>query len=161
MNTTPIIEIAKWFADAFRSRFGCVIDEMKLHKLVYLAQRESLIRSSLPLFSGNFVAWKYGPVSLDIRTNYQALVSDSCVQSTFAINTNQLNVLGYVLTTYGGKSSWSLSRLTHGEQAWLNARGNLNEWDAGYNDISLDDMKADAQRARNRRAALSMLGGRS
>ncbi len=43
---------------------------MKLHKLLYFAQRESLAITNEPLFEENFEGWKYGSVSREVRTHY-------------------------------------------------------------------------------------------
>lgn len=52
-------------------QYGQQIDEMKLHKLMYFAQRESLIQTGAPLFNATFYGWKYGPVLKEIRSAYK------------------------------------------------------------------------------------------
>lgn len=59
--------ICKRYVDEFHSR----IDEMKLHKLLYFAQRESLIQNKEPLFDAVFYEWKYGPILKEIRSAYR------------------------------------------------------------------------------------------
>lgn len=49
---------------------GSVIDEMKLHKLLYLTQRESLAITGQPLFEEEFEGWKYAPVCREVRSCY-------------------------------------------------------------------------------------------
>ena len=44
------VGIAGVFSFRFREKTGTEIDEMKLHKMLYLAQRESLIRTGKPIF---------------------------------------------------------------------------------------------------------------
>lgn len=56
------------------------------------------------------------------------------------------------------KSSWSLSRLTHGEESWKNSRINVQESENSDNKILLDDIKKDAERIRTRRKQLAELG---
>ena len=65
-----IIDVAQYIYEEYKRQSGEVIDEMKLHKLLYLAQRESLAITNEPLFSEVFEGWKYGPVSKEVRTLY-------------------------------------------------------------------------------------------
>ena len=54
-----VIEAASYISDRYLKQFGKRIDEMKLHKLLYFSQRESLIQLRQPLFDTAFSAWKY------------------------------------------------------------------------------------------------------
>ena len=47
-----MLTVAAYICDRYEKDFGEKIDEMKLQKLMYFAQRESLIRSGKPLFRG-------------------------------------------------------------------------------------------------------------
>ena len=66
-----VVKIASYICLRYRRRFGRKIDEMKLHKLLYFTQRESIIRTGEPLFGDCFEAWKYGPVLVAIRQRYK------------------------------------------------------------------------------------------
>ena len=44
-----VMNVAAWACRRYRKDFGQDIDEMKLHKLLYFAQRESLVRGSDPI----------------------------------------------------------------------------------------------------------------
>ncbi len=70
MCVERIIDVAQYIYDEYKRQSGEVIDEMKLHKLLYFAQRESLAITNEPLFEENFEGWKYGPVSREVRTHY-------------------------------------------------------------------------------------------
>ena len=65
-----IIDVAQYIYDEYKRQSGEVIDEMKLHKLLYFAQRESLAITNEPLFEEEFEGWKYGPVSREVRTHF-------------------------------------------------------------------------------------------
>ena len=65
-----IIDVAQYICEEYRRQSSEAIDEMKLHKLLYFAQRESLAISNEPLFEESFEGWKYGPVSTEIRSYY-------------------------------------------------------------------------------------------
>ena len=57
-----VVKIASYICLRYWHQFGKRIDEMKLHKLLYFTQRESIIQTGTPLFEDCFEAWKYGPV---------------------------------------------------------------------------------------------------
>jgi hypothetical protein len=63
-----------------------------------------------------------------------------------------------VFSEYADKDSWSLSRLTHGEYSWKNSRIGIDDGANSDNPMSLDDIKIDADRIRNRREKLVQLG---
>ena len=92
------------------------LDEMKLHKLLYFAQREALIQTGKPLFKANFVGWKFGPVMLKIRKAYKnEQLDDADYQKT---GIPYQSIMDRVFNDYAQKDSWSLSRLSHGEFSW-------------------------------------------
>ena len=65
-----VMNVAAWACHRYRKDFGQDIDEMKLHKLLYFAQRESLVRGSDPMFGATFYGWKYGPVLPEVREEW-------------------------------------------------------------------------------------------
>lgn len=66
-----VVKVASYISRRYEQTFGIRIDEMKLHKLLYFVQRETLIQTDEPLFSTPFQAWKYGPVLVQIRSLYK------------------------------------------------------------------------------------------
>lgn len=151
-----VIDAASYIFNRYRNENGCVIDEMKLHKLMYFAQRESLIQTGEPLFEATFYGWKYGPILKEIRVAYK---NGSLVPVTAQAILSELErVVNPVFEAYAEKDSWSLSRLTHGEISWKNSRRGISEEENSDNPISLDDIKIDAERVRSRRELLSQLG---
>ncbi|VEI13109.1 Uncharacterized phage-associated protein [Trueperella bialowiezensis] len=50
-----------------------VMSTMKLQKLVFYAQAESLATTGQPLFSEDFQAWRGGPVSLALYRQHRGL----------------------------------------------------------------------------------------
>lgn len=137
-------KIASYFCLRYFQSFGIKIDEMKLHKLLYLAQRECLVQYDKPLFGNVFEAWKYGPVAPEIRYRYREnLLTETISEAELAPFRKAIDD---VFEHYASKNSWSLSSITHGEYAWQNAyakfQGHL---------ISTDDIRKDASRIRLRR----------
>lgn len=151
-----VLNVAAHIAKDYFSEYGQQIDEMKLHKLMYFAQRESLIQTGEPLFNATFYGWKYGPVLKEIRSAYKDGTFTSIKLKKFI--TDCTLILKKVMEEYAGKDSWSLSRLTHGEMSWKNSRIGIPEDENSDNPMSLDDIRADAERIKTRRKMLNGLG---
>lgn len=151
-----LLDVASYVYNRYRKEFREEIDEMKLHKLLYFAQRESLIQTGKPLFTEDFYGWKYGPILKEVRAIYRNRQFESEIQA--AIIERITPVMDKVFAEYASKSSWSLSRLTHGEESWKNSRINVQESENSDNKILLDDIKKDAERIRTRRKQLAELG---
>ena len=66
-----VVKIASYICMRYQQQYSKEIDEMKLHKLLYFTQRESIIQTGEPLFKDCFEAWKYGPVMVSIRQKYR------------------------------------------------------------------------------------------
>ena len=144
-----IEKIAGHIYKLYEERFHQKIDEMKLHKLLYFLQREHYVVNRTPLFSEKFNAYQFGPVSLKVRDSYKSgnIAKDNLSEEMIY----QLHdLIEQVFTKYAGKSSWTLSSITHGEQSWIRAikRSKIN----GEPSIMLDeDIKEDAIRIKLRR----------
>lgn len=151
-----LMNIASYICSRYESEYGTKIDEMKLHKLLYFAQRESLIQNREPLFDAVFWGWKYGPVIKEIRSAYR----DDTFYSTIPQDVIERTacIMNKVFEGYAWKDSWSLSRLTHGEYAWKHSREGISENDNSDNPMCLEDMRKDADRIRERREMRARLG---
>ena len=150
------VDIAAYISFRYKNEYGANIDEMKLHKLLYFSQRESLIQLGEPLFSEEFRAWKYGPVLVRVREiiRYCSLVPQTV---DYNLPEKYQPILDKVFSQYAGKDSWSLSRLSHGEYSWQNARKGLGPIYNCANAITLEDLKVDADRIKLRRYFVSKL----
>lgn len=151
-----IMNVAIYIASKYLEIYGEPIDEMKLHKLMYFAQRESFIQTKRPLFEATFYGWKYGPVLKEIRSAYR----DGMFAS---IKPNQLkkehsSIFNRIFEDYARKDSWSLSRLTHGELSWKNSRIGISEDANSDNPMNTQDIGVDAERVKGRREMLKKLG---
>lgn len=148
--------IASYICSRYQAEQGERIDEMKLHKLLYFAQRESLIRTDEPLFQGDFYGWRFGPVLPEIRSFYK--------EDTFRRDVSDADlgddkaILDYVFKNYAEKDSWSLSRLTHGEICWKRSRKGVAPSESSNNLIPLADIRLDAKRMKDRRTMLDLYG---
>lgn len=138
------LNVAKYLYDTFLERFKQPMDEMKMHKLMYFVQRESLMFNKRVLFDESFLGWKYGPVLLSVRSEYLKDSRFSSVNGSVSNETKQL--VNNVLDRYGAVSSWKLSSLSHNEFSWKCARKGLSASDNGNVKLAVNAMKVDAAR---------------
>lgn len=151
-----LMNVASYICTRYYEEYGSRIDEMKLHKLLYFAQRESLIQKGEPLFDAVFYGWKYGPIIKEIRLAYKDYMLFSKVPQHVVSSIK--SVMDKIFAEYAGKDSWSLSRLTHGEFSWKNSRQGIPDGENSDNPMKLDDIRVDADRIRERREMLLKLG---
>lgn len=148
-------EVASYISTRYQKEYGKCIDEMKLHKLLYFAQRESLVQLDIPLFSEKFEAWKYGPVLVPVRLLYKDGLLDAPLPEDTVRKYS--DVFDKVFSQYAVKDSWSLSALTHGEYSWKHAREGVPDGENCRNEMDIDDIRIDAQRIKMRRFMLSII----
>lgn len=134
--------VAKALYDMYYAEKGVYMDEMKMHKLMYFSQRESLMYSNEPLFDAPFYGWKYGPVLTEVRSEFRMSKPFSNVEGKVSEQT--LDLLKSVLKRYGSLSSWKLSSLSHGEFSWKKSRVGLESGEDGNVELSLEAMRVDA-----------------
>lgn len=141
-----IIDVAQFIYDEYKRQSGEVIDEMKLHKLLYFAQRESLAITDEPLFEEQFEGWKYGPVSREVRTHYT--VDGMYYKDKRTLSAGSAYIVKNVILQYGALESWKLSQISHNEISWQNSRKGLAEGENGDALLTLDDIRKDAEKVR-------------
>ena len=135
-------QIASYICRRYMEENHVRIDEMKLHKLMYFAQRESFVQTDMPLFKEQFEAWKYGPVLREIRAHYK-------MYDFIDYNNEDLApIMDKVFYEYSHTMSWSLSMISHGEEAWKKARRGIPDGENGSQKIRTEDIRIDAQRVR-------------
>lgn len=140
-----IINVAQFIFDEYKNMSGNTIDEMKLHKLLYLSQRECLALLGQPLFAEPFEGWKYGPVSRAVRNEFTV---DGMASPTSPISMEASYIVKNVLSQYGVYESWELSRLTHKEKSWLKSRVGISAGINGNRTIPIEDIREDAKKIR-------------
>ena len=145
---TNALTVARYIGHRYRLEKQADIDEMKMHKLLYLVQRESLVRNDEPLFSDEIYAYQYGPVIKSVRVAFRD--GSISTATSDAIPDDAKRVVDDVFDTYSDKNSWSLSRLTHAEFSWCHARQSPNSG-GGERLMPVGDIRQDAMRIRTRR----------
>lgn len=141
--------VAKLFNDLSRAENGTDMDQMRMHKMMYLAQRESLMYDKKPLFDAEFQGWKFGPVLLEVRSEYVTGNMFCLVDETVSERTKML--VKSVYERYKSMSSWKLSSLSHSEVSWKCSREGLDANDNGTATLKLADMRVDGARELLRR----------
>lgn len=140
-----IINVAQYVFSEYKKITGEVIDEMKLHKLLYFAQRESLAITNEPLFEGEFEGWKYGPVCKEIRNS---ITRDGIIDFDSDVSDECKYIINNIILEYGSLASWKLSELSHKEISWKNARIGLADGENGSTKLKLEDIREDAKKVR-------------
>lgn len=116
----------------------------KLQKLVFYFQAWGNALLHYPIINDTkFEAWPHGPVSHELYVEYKDYGwTDIEQKSEPAIQDEKiLDLLESVWLTYGDKSANELEALTHQEEPWRQARGNLGPWEHSNKVITDDSMK--------------------
>lgn len=138
-----VMKIASYICQRYECQFGARIEEMKLHILLYFAQRECMVQTENPLFDAVFYAQSFGPFLPKVHTCYSLnMLSEKLPESAAR---EYESVFDEVFASLARKSSRSLSNLVHGESSWKKAFAQ-----GGNTPISLDDIRNDANRFRAR-----------
>ena len=122
--------------------------ELKLQKLMYLAQRESLALTGKPLFDEPFEGWQYGPVLPQLRFYFEDDYEPFSPENDNQLTEQEQYIIDNVICQYGKYEPWALADLTHKEKSWLKSRAGLSDGQHGYSPITADDILEDAKDVR-------------
>ena len=135
------LDIANWFLSKES------MSPKKIQKLVYYAyswyltlMNDSEEELTNKLFTEDIKAWVHGPVVYSIYREFKDYGYNEISQKTVdeSIYTDDmLDVLNQVWDVYGGYSANELESITHQEDPWIKARGELSPLQNGYE--NLDD----------------------
>ena len=120
--------------------------ELKLQKLLYFAQRESLALTGKPLFDNFFEGWEHGPVLTDIRYFFEEDYSDG--YDSDSLNDTDKFIIDSVIHKYAKYDAWYLRNLSHEEYSWTKSREGLHPRSPGNKTIRISDIRKDAQNVR-------------
>lgn len=144
-----MLSVAKMFNNLYKAEYGTDMDQMRMHKMMYLVQRESLMYYKVPLFNDSFEGWMYGPVLVEVRNAYGTETMFQDAPDT--LSTEAQKLVKSVYRRYNKLSSWQLSTLSHGEVSWKHSREGLDANARGSVPLKLADMRLDAARELLRR----------
>ncbi len=143
------LAVAKYLNELNLEKHSNAMDQMKMHKMMYFSQRESLMNDENPLFNGEFEAWVYGPVLTEVRDEY--LTGNMFAGEYGELTNAQKELVKSVFERYDSFSPWELSTLSHSEYSWKQAREGLESNERGCGKLSLSAMNVDAKRELLRR----------
>ena len=117
------------------------IPAVKLHKLLYYSLAWSLVWDEQPMFPEQIQAWKNGPVVSALygwhRLHFKVTPKQfASVGSADSLTPRQKGTVDAVLKFYGDKDAQWLSDLTHTEDPWRLARGDVADTEASNNEIT-------------------------
>lgn len=150
-----LMDVASYVYNRYFEEYGKKIDEIKMHKLLYFAQRESFAISNEPLFYECFYGWKYGPILKEIRNAYK---NDSFYKTDVNLSKRLATIMDKIFKNYSNKESLSLSRITHGEISWIKSRIGVSKYADSDNRINNEDIREDAIRYKKRENMLKNFG---
>ncbi|MCL1819955.1 MAG: DUF4065 domain-containing protein [Oscillospiraceae bacterium] len=140
-----VYDVAQYIFNEYKHISGQIIDEMKLQKLLYYSQRESFAILGKPMFDAEFEGWRYGPVCRAINSVYtKEGLSIECSDIAF----DNAYIVRNVISEYGVIESWELSKMSHREISWKNARCGLRDDENGTTILELSDIKKDSAKIR-------------
>ena len=118
--------VARWFVNHADRDAGEAITQLKLQKLVYYADAWFLANFDKPLIQDNFEAWAHGPVVRSLYAKYrkngwEALAPEAGPR----VPQDVASYLEAVFDEYGQYGAKKLEEITHSEEPWLDARGDL------------------------------------
>jgi uncharacterized phage-associated protein len=112
---------------AFILREKGPMSAMRLQKLCYYAQAWSLVWDDKVLFPDEIQAWANGPVIRNLYTKHagEFMVEEIEGGDPDALDAEQEETVRMVLDHYWKFTPYQLSELTHREDPWRGARGDL------------------------------------
>ena len=142
MAETSINLVANYLLIKFRESGDCLTN-LKLQKLVYYSQAWYLALYDKPLFDNKFEAWVHGPVNRGLYDRFKDYKWNTITED---IQNPELleqvkNHLEEIIKAFGDETAYSLERMVHHEEPWMEARGGLSEDALCSNIISEDTMK--------------------
>lgn len=131
-------DVARWFLSKNS------MTHKKLQKLCYYAQAwYCALYDGSPLFEDEIQAWIHGPVIPTLYPVYADYKWNDIPQADFdesVFDQKVLDILNSVHFTYNKFNGDQLEMLSHSEDPWIKARGDLEEWEVCTNPIKIEDM---------------------
>ncbi|MDP3958395.1 MAG: DUF4065 domain-containing protein [bacterium] len=99
------------------------ITNLKLQKILYLAQAYYLSKLGKPLFNDQILAWEYGPVVPNVYHEFKSYKSDPIINENdeSSISEKDKENLKKIWDAFGGYSASRLVDITHAHAPWKEA----------------------------------------
>lgn len=116
---------------------------MKLQKIIYYSQAQSLVHYNRILFKEKIQAWAAGPVVSELFEKHKGLKHLNNIELGNAENltAEQKACVRWAVEKYGTMDGDTLSHLTHIEQPWLKARKGVPEGKNSSNPIKAESIR--------------------
>ena len=117
----------------------------KLQKLCYYCQAWHYTWTEHPLFEQKFEAWRNGPVCRELFNMHQGkfmIGADDIIGYPERITDDERESIDAVLDEYGNAEPYDLRAMTHREDPWRIARGDLDEDASCDREITMESMGA-------------------
>ena len=137
-----VFDVARYFLNKDIPNSERAITHLKLQKLAYYAQAWHLALLGDTLFDETIEAWVHGPVCPMLYYKYREYGFNEIPhnEETVYIPEKSRKVIDAVWEVYGGFDGRYLEHLTHKEEPWKFARGDLDDFDQSNNIIHTDSM---------------------
>lgn len=114
------------------------ISTIMLQKLIYYCNAWSLGWFHTPLFQQEFEAWVNGPVIRELFNMHKGryVVAEKDITSSHSLSDSEKKLIDNVLVVYADEDPKWLVNLTHSEEPWKMARGDIAE--SAYSDNIID-----------------------
>lgn len=113
--------------------------EMKMHKLLYFAQKQHYLNFGEWLFADEFEGWVHGPVNREVRNHFEFLP----VVQTEDLALEEEYTIREVLHDYGKYSAFHLRELSHQDEAYKISRRGLSPKERGEEVIAKENIILD------------------
>jgi uncharacterized phage-associated protein len=144
MATLKASDVANWFIGKL-AESGDVVTHLKVQKLLYYSEAWNQVINDEQLFDEEIQAWAHGPVVPEVFQEFKQHgwnplpIPDSDKLPKFSEETE--NVLNQVIDSYGELPAKTLENMTHEDEPWIKARGNLDPEERCENAISKEAIK--------------------
>lgn len=147
---SKVKDVAKYLVYAYEKQTETRFEssELKLQKLLYFAQRESLCLRGKVLFDASFEGWQHGPVITELRFYFEEGYEPLQNSEDSPLSEEEMYIIHNVIAEYGMYEPWYLANLTHNEISWKNSRIGLKNCEHGNRVMKVDDILEDAKRIR-------------
>lgn len=141
------LDVAEYFICRQDWGAGDIMSPLKLQKLLYLAQIESMVKTGEPLFSEDIQAWARGPVVCEVWEHYKDYTDKAIPYPTFSedkdtdFSEEELEILEDVWYEFGEMSARHLENLIYQSPAWSESRQGLGAEENSTRVIALTSPK--------------------
>ncbi len=122
------------------------ITNMKLQKLLYYVQLNSIAATKEPMFWEKIKAWQHGPVIPQVYHEYKKYDKDPIPRmeepDRDTLSDEQRRIITKTYKLFGQYSMWKLRHMTHKAEPWRLAKANEEE----DNEITIDMLRAEVEK---------------